>query len=48
MEIGLSEIFMIIFTGVASGFGTAVGSYLATNHVIEKTKKMLRKAKKGK
>lgn len=34
----LSQILTVVFTAVATGFGTAIGSYIATAHLIQKIK----------
>jgi len=34
----LSQILTIVLTAIATGFGTAIGSYIATAHLIQKIK----------
>jgi hypothetical protein len=40
MTIDFGQIINGIFTAITIGFGTAIGNYLATRHLIEKIKKL--------
>lgn len=41
----LSQIIIAVFSGITTGFGTAIGSYLATKHLIDGLNKVKEKLK---